>query len=808
MINDLFRTYKKIILLLLVLLCSVVFWFYGCRHQQRSQSEVVEWNKKTIKGTNGYCYKFKTSNCTGTVTFGAAGYVAKDKEMPVTLDIFAAEKDFTGVMKVTLPGENGKGIAYQSAVKCKAGEKEKIVLNVPQLGNPSAICFEIMDSFGVTELSEDVSFSDAKNRNGAFSEQAENLIGVLSGQSKELSYLNSLKIGEESDEESVKVVCYSKNSFPQTEEEFQGLDGMIIDSFDTKSLSGKQKSALKSWLKSGGKLLIAGGGQQIDSFEGLEKTFGIIQEDVVVSELYLADADNTVQELPILMSNLQLSQKYEWEAYGDFEPEIGYTAAVGSGKISILRFSLTNSAFLQWSVRDKAAVEILSHFMGKDEDTESSDTSLWYVKKALYAFMKSQLPNTFFYGVFFIFYILLMVTIAYYYLCKIKKREYIWIIVPVLALVFTVGLFIRSRGMKSSGDSYFSALRVTDSEKEQENIYFLYQNDEGVEGNVNFLSTITSVIPMDYNYRTIVGKNIKTSGEDITINNTQKGFDVAFEESVPGTSRILKLSGNTKSASEKEVFTQDIFTTYTSFYGNITNTSSNNFSRVILIRGNQYAILKSVKAGEKASVSKDMVKCWNHFDEENSAFGTENENTVTGNIMEYLQQTYMNTQKSKEELLVVGITSENDFKLFSDDNVLKNHDTLPLGEFAIGTNTTAYAAGKKYGIEDKMPILIAEKTGPHFAVGDTCYSWSEDVRVYNPNGKEIVAKDNSCSLKRKEDPSAAYFQCHTDITVPYEELEEISVVTKDGKHIILIKDGRFVLPGTEILNEPLKQLEN
>lgn len=687
MINDLFRTYKKIILLLLVLLCSVVFWFYGCRRQQRSQSEVVEWNKKTIKGTNGYCYKFKTKNCVGTVTFGAVGYVARDKEMPVTLNISSIKKDFTGVMKITLPGENGRGIAYQSAVKCKEGKQEKIILNVPQLGNPSAICFEIMDTFGVTELSEDVSFSDAKNRNGAFSEQAENLIGVLSGQSKKLSYLNSLKIEEESEEESVKVVCYSKNSFPQTEEEFQGLDGMLIDSFDTKSLSGKQKSALKSWLKSGGKLLIAGGGQQIDSFEGLEKTFGIIQEDVGVSELYLADADNTVQKLPILMSNLQLSQKYEWEAYGNFEPEIGYTAAIGSGKISILRFSLTNSAFLQWSVRDKAAGEILSHFMGKDEDTESSDTSLWYVKKALYAFMKSQLPNTFFYGVFFIFYILLMVTIAYYYLRKIKKREYIWIVVPVLALVFTVGLFIRSRGMKGSRDSYFSALRVTDSEKEQENIYFLYQNDEGVEDNVNFLSSITSVIQMDYNYRTIAGKNIKTSGEDITINNTQKGFDVAFEESVPGTSRILKLSGNTKSVSEKEVFTQDIFTTYTSFYGNITNTSSNNFSRVILIRGNQYAILKSVKAGEKASVSTDMVKCWNHFDEENSAFGTENENTVTGNIMEYLRQTYMNTQKSKEELLVVGITNENDFKLFSDDNVLKNHVTVMINHFALEEET-------------------------------------------------------------------------------------------------------------------------
>ena len=149
--------------------------------------------------------------------------------------------------------------------------------------------------------------------------------------------------------------------------------------------------------------------------------------------------------------------------------------------------------------------------------------------------------------------------------------------------------------------------------------------------------------------------------------------------------------------------------------------------------------------------------------------------------------------------------SEAENRRYIYDNVLKSHETLPLGEFAIGTNTTAYVAARKYGIEDKMPILIAEKTGPHFAVGDTCYSWSEDIRVYNPGGKEIIAKDNSVSILRKEDVSKAYFNCHTDITIPYEELEEISVVTKEGKNIILLKNGRFVLPGTEVLNEPLKE---
>lgn len=138
-------------------------------------------------------------------------------------------------------------------------------------------------------------------------------------------------------------------------------------------------------------------------------------------------------------------------------------------------------------------------------------------------------------------------------------------------------------------------------------------------------------------------------------------------------------------------------------------------------------------------------------------------------------------------------------------NVLFNHETLPLGEFAIGTNTTAYMVAKRYDIGAKLPILIAEKMGPHFAVGDTCYSWSEDNPVYNPDGKEIIARDNECSLLRKTDVSKAYFNCHTDITIPYDELDRIEVVRPDGSRIPLIEGGRFVLPGTEELNRPFDE---
>lgn len=141
---------------------------------------------------------------------------------------------------------------------------------------------------------------------------------------------------------------------------------------------------------------------------------------------------------------------------------------------------------------------------------------------------------------------------------------------------------------------------------------------------------------------------------------------------------------------------------------------------------------------------------------------------------------------------------------FMKENVLHRHDTLPLGEFAIGTNTTAYVVAKRLGVESKFPILIAEKMGPHFAVGDTCYSHAEDVKVYNPDGKEIIARENSVAALRKEKPLEAYFNCHTDITIPYDELGELTAVRKDGSRIAIIKEGRFVLPGTEPLNEAFK----
>ncbi len=167
---------------------------------------------------------------------------------------------------------------------------------------------------------------------------------------------------------------------------------------------------------------------------------------------------------------------------------------------------------------------------------------------------------------------------------------------------------------------------------------------------------------------------------------------------------------------------------------------------------------------------------------------------------------YRNLSITFEDGMIRDYTCDNfekeeENQAFIKENILFRHKTLPMGEFAIGTNTTAYVAAKKYGVEDKFPILIAEKMGPHFAVGDTCYSHAEEIKVFNPDGKEIVARDNEVSLLRDTKPAKAYFNCHTDITIPYDELGELNAILPDGERVTIIENGRFVLAGTEELNK-------
>jgi aminopeptidase len=137
------------------------------------------------------------------------------------------------------------------------------------------------------------------------------------------------------------------------------------------------------------------------------------------------------------------------------------------------------------------------------------------------------------------------------------------------------------------------------------------------------------------------------------------------------------------------------------------------------------------------------------------------------------------------------------------DTLFFPHATVAMGEFSIGTNTKAYTLVRRHKLLEQLPILLVEKMGPHFAIGDPCYARGEGSPVYNLlDGKEVTPRWN------EESRNGIYADLHVDMTLPYEDTGLIRVITGEGVTIDIIRDGLFVLPGLEELNDPFLEGEN
>lgn len=82
----------------------------------------------------------------------------------------------------------------------------------------------------------------------------------------------------------------------------------------------------------------------------------------------------------------------------------------------------------------------------------------------------------------------------------------------------------------------------------------------------------------------------------------------------------------------------------------------------------------------------------------------------------------------------------------------------------------------------------------HIAVGDPCFARGEDAPIRNLlDHKQMCARENERTARRHEDLDV-YYNVHTDITLPYEQLAALIGVRPDDTEVAIIREGRFVRP--------------
>ena len=679
MINDLIRTYKKHILAVLLLLCAILVWFFGCHRFGRDKDEQIGW-KQTSKEEQ--VYEFVTQHISGTITFGTCGHLTTDRIQPVELYIKGDDEAFTGTIRITLPGEDGKGVAYQSAVRCPAGSSRKVILSVPRLGNVSYFSLEILDQYGTEQLARMVinkAGSDRAADSGEDDGKKTVGIGILSDDVEKLGWLDGLEVTSKDTCFVYDVVPLNKKDVLEGTAHLESLSAVIFDNYDSGRLGFRENRCLERWIMDTGGVLIVGTGRHAGKvLPGLTNLTGVAAQNHKSQSLQFYDDDEAIGYLSVETSGIRFADKSGWDTDGISFPVSCYKKSLGKGRLALLTWSFTDDAFRQWTGREKMAQDLFESLMPGicHPDFEDEDRA-WYLRTKLYSWLASRVPGTFYYAIFFIVYLFVLFFFAYFFLKRTRKREYIWLIVPALSLLFTISLAIRAGGFGSNGSNSCSVIEIVDPADVFADVFLLYQNNEGERQHIKLLPDVASVEPMDYDYRieeNDVG-SLSRLRQDYTINNAQNGFEIVFEETIPGTSRLLQMKEKTSLAQSSSFFTASMTFDYTSFYGRITNASAWDFSRVLLIRGNQYAVLKDVKAGEEREVPDSAVLCWSSFDQDNSDPAS-GEVRDYEDISEYIRSRFMNREEDYNTIIIAGITDERKVPILQDEGGIDNSQSV------------------------------------------------------------------------------------------------------------------------------------
>lgn len=719
MLNELFRTYKKIIVIVVLLLCTIIFWFFGCHRQPNKETDTVSWEKKTFEN-GGYGYTFRINDLEGDVVFGMKGYTVKDKNIPILVELTSPARDFSGLVNVTVPGTNGSGICYQSAIQCIKGENSRLNLSIPQLGNAAYFCFEILDQYGNTLLSkmEIPAYSEWVDPESEISSQI--CLGLLSDQYSTLSFLDGILIDTGYDEVRLRLIPLDESSFPSTKDSIDILSGILVDDYSLEKLGKAQKSVLKSWLTQGGNLIIATGEQGEKNLTGFGKELKVKSGEVDMERLYFDSSGDFSGELSLYINHLAFENDAGWRTIRWSDPDALYERGYGAGTVYGLRFSFTDESILQWNHLDEMTQSLMKKvFRSVFEENADEENLIWNIEMALHDFNSSQTPNVFYYGIFFLVYLITLTFLAYYMLRRIRKREYIWGVVPLTALLFSLSLIFRSRNTPSQVQSSFSSIRIVDDKKARNDLYFLYQNEEGESMNVSLISSVDRVLPIDFDYAQEAADYTQLTmiQKDYSILDARKGYDISFSEATPGTIRMLQMTENKimNYGEKTNIFSSNIRGNHTAFSGELTNQSEKTFDKVLILRGNEYWISQDMKPGDTVEVSPDKVKAWSQSDED-TVLSREDDSIVMQDLLSYVLYRYTKNNSDLGDLIVIGLVLDDNYQLLRTRNIsLGNQVSIYACHMNIGNPETTDCqvdinreSLKEYEDFDDLSVQISE----------------------------------------------------------------------------------------------------
>lgn len=289
------------------------------------------------------------------------------------------------------------------------------------------------------------------------------MMGVLTEDQSGLSYWWEKQSGDRlfSKYEPIALEVYD---IPDRREPMDNFSMLIIDDFDTSQLTSTQKESLSAWVDRGGILLIGTGGSGIKTLKGLSSDVVSIEDGGISKEVkpkVLQDLAETeiLTDVPVELMDLSYDSSWKVVAGENTSPYI-LMKRQGNGYIFVSSFSIGKQPITGWSGSKILWERVFEKYLDSDavimlkepqmyRDISSSESN-YSIFEALANISEMDPPSADKLIIILMIYLIIIGPLNYFLLKKIDRRELAWFTIPVLVILFSLGIY--SLGSKVKGN--------------------------------------------------------------------------------------------------------------------------------------------------------------------------------------------------------------------------------------------------------------------------------------------------------------------------------------------------------------------
>lgn len=260
------------------------------------------------------------------------------------------------------------------------------------------------------------------------------LVGVLTDDFNGVSYISNVNLKNNSNMENKKMipVSLSEEIIENNPKSLDIIDMIIINNYDTAKLTEDSVNKLNQWIDNGGTLVVGTG-------ENYKKVLGGINGKIIngtFSEATSRDISIGESSAKALAVNMNIEKSMN--LFSDKDKSLISKVIKQNGQVIIFPWDIATEEISKFNENSSIWGLItadINNAIGKNEE------GLWIIGPLLRLLKDIRLPSFQLMIILFIVYILIIGVLIYIVLKRLNKRDYVWVLIPIISIGFTVLIY-------------------------------------------------------------------------------------------------------------------------------------------------------------------------------------------------------------------------------------------------------------------------------------------------------------------------------------------------------------------------------